>query len=289
MVLYLEEQLEQLKIQDPRVRVDAPDAVHRMRVAARRARSALATYAPLVEPGAGDPLSASLRWLGAALGQARDAEVLRGRLDRILKEQPKSPTLARVERTIDRELEARHSAGLSSAGGLLDSEEYFTLLDAFEQFLQTPALTRAAERPARPEVSRLVHHDWVRLEKRARRAEHATSPGEHDAALHEVRKSAKRLRYAAESAVPVLGDRAGMLAARCAAIQDALGDHHDSVVTRHVLQRVHTSADDRAHSRAVLKRLDVREAHHAQAHEQEYAAALAELVQHHKRHWLLGS
>ena len=103
-------------------------------------------------------------------------------------------------------------------------------------------------------------------------------------------ESAKRLRYAAESAVPVLGDRAATLAARCAAIQDALGDHHDSVVTRHVLQHVRTSGDvSRTHSRAVLKRLCAREAHHADAHEQEYTVALAELLEHHKRHWLLGS
>jgi CHAD domain-containing protein len=289
MVAYLEEQLEQLKIQDPWVRVDAPDSVHKMRVAARRARSTLATYAPLLEPGTGDLLGTRLRWLGSVLGLARDAEVLRGRLDRILKEQPERLALGRVAQKIEGELEARHTAGLSSAEGLLDSEEYFSLLDTFEQFVQTPPFTRAAKRPARAEVSRLVHHEWARLEKRAKRAEEAHAPVEHDAALHEVRKAAKRLRYAAESAVPVLGDRAATLAARCEVIQDALGDHHDSVVTRQVLHKVRTSADKATDSRSVFESLRSRERHHAQTHEREYATALAELPRQHRRRWLLGS
>jgi CHAD domain-containing protein len=289
MVAYLEEQLEQLKIQDPWVRVDAPDSVHKMRVAARRARSTLASYAPLLEPGTGDLLRTRLRWLGSVLGQARDAEVLRGRLDRILTEQPDTLALGRVAQEIEHELDARHSAGLSRAEGLLDSEEYVHLLDTFERFAQTPPFTGAAGLPARSEVSWLVHREWVRLMKRAKRAEQARAPAEHDAALHEVRKAAKRLRYAAESAVPVLGDRAATLAAHCEVIQDALGDHHDSVVTRQVLDKVHTRAGNATDSRSVFKNLHVREAHHAQTHEREYATALAELPQQHRRRWLLGS
>jgi CHAD domain-containing protein len=249
----------------------------------------LATYAPLLEPGTGDLLGARLRWLGSVLGLARDAEVLRGRLDRILKEQPETLALGRVAQTIEGELESRHKAGLSSAEGLLDSEEYFSLLDTFEQFVQTPPFTRAAKRPGRAEVSRLVHHEWVRLEKRAKRAEHAQASVEHDAALHEVRKAAKRLRYAAESAVPVLGARAATLAARCEVIQDALGDHHDSVVTRQLLDTVRTSAGNATDSRSVFKDLHAREAHHAQTHEREYVTALAELPRQHRRRWLLGA
>ena len=37
------------------VRRDLPDSVHQMRVAARRLRSALATFAPLIEPEADAP------------------------------------------------------------------------------------------------------------------------------------------------------------------------------------------------------------------------------------------
>ena len=59
-----------------------------------------------------------------------------------------------------------------------------------------------------------------------------------DEALHEVRKAAKRLRYAAESASPVFGTKARRLAQSAKKIQTLLGDHHDLVVARELLRRV---------------------------------------------------
>jgi CHAD domain-containing protein len=48
--------------------------------------------------------------------------------------------------------------------------------------------------------------------------------------LHDVRKAAKRARYAAETLSPVLGSSALALAASAKAVQSVLGDHHDAVV-----------------------------------------------------------
>jgi CHAD domain-containing protein len=71
------------------------------------------------------------------------------------------------------------------------------------------------------------------------RALHVESDGPAgDAALHEVRKSAKRLRYAAEAAAPVFGKRATTLARAAEEIQEILGDHQDSVVTRALLREL---------------------------------------------------
>jgi CHAD domain-containing protein len=56
-----------------------------------------------------------------------------------------------------------------------------------------------------------------------------------DAALHEVRKSAKRLRYAAEAAASIHGKRARRLARAAERIQQVLGEHQDSLVTRELL------------------------------------------------------
>jgi CHAD domain-containing protein len=52
-----------------------------------------------------------------------------------------------------------------------------------------------------------------------------------------VRKKAKRLRYAAESAQVVLGPGTAKLARHAKQVQSALGDHHDSVVARAALRR----------------------------------------------------
>jgi CHAD domain-containing protein len=50
--------------------------------------------------------------------------------------------------------------------------------------------------------------------------------------LHEVRKAAKRLRYTAEVAAPVLGGRAATLAKRAKQVQTVLGRRQDTDVTR---------------------------------------------------------
>jgi CHAD domain-containing protein len=55
--------------------------------------------------------------------------------------------------------------------------------------------------------------------------------------LHEVRKAAKRLRYTAEVAGPVLGPEAAGLVEAMKAAQDVLGDRQDTVVTRELCRR----------------------------------------------------
>jgi CHAD domain-containing protein len=76
------------------------------------------------------------------------------------------------------------------------------------------------------------------MRKAVRRAENAETSAEQDHELHEVRKAAKRLRYAAESAVPVLGDEATDLAARAEEVQEVLGEFQDSVVSRDLLRQL---------------------------------------------------
>jgi inorganic triphosphatase YgiF len=67
--------------QDVRVRRDLPDSVHQMRVAARRLRSGLKTFAPLIDRAWADQLRSELGWAAGELGNARDTEVLLERLD----------------------------------------------------------------------------------------------------------------------------------------------------------------------------------------------------------------
>src|SRR5262245_44331743 len=74
---YLRTQVETLLSYDGRVRVDEPDAVHQMRVATRRLRSALREFAELLDPTVIGDLDEELRWLAGVLGEVRDIEVLR--------------------------------------------------------------------------------------------------------------------------------------------------------------------------------------------------------------------
>src|SRR4051794_11078854 len=88
LLRYLGAQVAQIRRQDLPVRLDAPEAVHDMRVAGRRLRSTLVTFEPLIEPSPAQRIRRDLRWLGRLLGAARDAEVRRERLTSAVAAEP---------------------------------------------------------------------------------------------------------------------------------------------------------------------------------------------------------
>jgi CHAD domain-containing protein len=82
------------------------------------------------------------------------------------------------------------------------------------------------DRPAREVLPGLVRKPWKHL----RRAATGLGDDPPNEALHQVRICAKRLRYAAEAAAPVIGKPAKRLAAAVAEVQGVLGDMQDAVV-----------------------------------------------------------
>ena len=74
--------LDQLIRRDPLIRGGTePEDLHQFRVAARRLRSDLGTFAPILDSAWARPLRDELRWLGNEAGAVRDADVLRLRLE----------------------------------------------------------------------------------------------------------------------------------------------------------------------------------------------------------------
>jgi CHAD domain-containing protein len=216
--------------QDARVREDQPGAIHKFRIAARRLRSALTTYRPLFQAGSVDPLREQLRWLGQTLGGARDAQVLRERLDELVESQPAELVLGPVAARIDGDLAYAYRDGRERSLALLDSERYFRLLDSLDDLVQSPPLLPEAGQPASEVLPRLLARDTKRLRRAVRAAKAADHPDQRDPALHEARKKAKRLRYAADSTVPVFGKPAEKLSAAAKRVQNALGLHQDAIV-----------------------------------------------------------
>jgi CHAD domain-containing protein len=77
------------------------------------------------------------------------------------------------------------------------------------------------------------------MENRARLVEKAS---DRNAALHDVRKAAKRLRYALEAVEPVFGKPAKKLRKKTKKLQRPLGDRQDMVVLLPELRRLAVSA-----------------------------------------------
>ena len=103
LVAHLRDQVDQLDLHDVGVRCGQPDAVHQMRVATRRLRSALATFRPLLAGPRWEQVRTELKRLGVALGHARDAEVMQARLERNVGSLPVEQVLGPVHRRIDRD------------------------------------------------------------------------------------------------------------------------------------------------------------------------------------------
>ncbi|MEW1695049.1 CYTH and CHAD domain-containing protein [Streptomyces sp. NPDC091278] len=241
---YLRAGTDALVTYDPAVRRDLPDAVHQLRVACRRLRSALRTHRRLFDRNVTDPLAAELRWLAGELAAARDEEVLDARLRAHTAALPRTLVHGPVRARLRRRSRTRSAEARRRALAALDSPRHLALLDGLAALLADPPLRGAARRDAGKALARAVRADHARL---AARIDHALAlaPGhERDLALHEARKAAKRLRYAAEAARPALGKPAGRLAERVKAVQSLLGEHQDAVVARAALRGL--AADARA-------------------------------------------
>lgn len=232
VLAYLRDQVAAITRYDPLVRLDEPDAVHQMRVATRRARSALQAFGGVIAREATRPLCTELRWLAAALGQARDTEVLRDRLTADLTAIPAALVVGPVQARIAAHFAAEVRQARQAALGALDGQSYRRLLDDLDALLADPPLAPQAASQAGKVLAKPVR-------RASRRLQHALDavPGaeDRDTAIHEARKATKRARYAAEAAVPALGTTASRHAAQAKELQQLLGDHHDSVVARTVL------------------------------------------------------
>ncbi|MFE5834289.1 CHAD domain-containing protein [Streptomyces sp. NPDC056508] len=236
VLAYVREQTEAIVALDPAVRRDLPDAVHQLRVACRRLRSALKTYRSVLDRDATDPLGAELKWLAGELGAARDQEVLAERLRARLGDVPRTLRRGPVKARLRVWDTARTEDARRRAVAALDSDRHLALLDRLDALLADPPLRKAASRDAAKVLARAVRKDHARL---AARVDHALSlaPGhERDLALHEARKAAKRARYAGDAARPTLGKPAKKFSERVKKVQSLLGEHQDSVVTRATLR-----------------------------------------------------
>ncbi|GAB2485563.1 CYTH and CHAD domain-containing protein [Nocardiopsis aegyptia] len=233
---YLWDQVEHLLAHDPPVRLDEPDAVHQMRVATRRLRAVLQVFPSVLRRDATRPVADELRRLSGVLAPARDLEVLRERCEAWLDTLPESAAghgltgtwLAAVDD--HRAVEARRIAQE------LAGTRYLALLDALDALRTGPPLTGRAGERART----VLADDLTRACRRAADArDHATAARDADTrvtAWHEVRKAAKRTRYAATLAAPVLGGPAKRVRSWASRLQEVLGEHQDGVALRGYLE-----------------------------------------------------
>lgn len=273
---YLDEQVHALRTAEQALRDDAPDAVHDVRVAVRRLRSCLRVFRPMFRPDAIGRLQTDLAWLSELLGEARDVEVLRNGITASLQELPDELLLGPVWVELERALAKPEANTMRVVRAALTSTRYRVLQTALDHLLLGRSYRPRAEKPAKKRLRRRVGKALDKVNaavETAADADRAT----HDAALHDVRKKAKRLRYACEAAEPALGKKARKLGRESKKIQRTLGEHHDTVEMRTTLRelgaRAHGDGGNGFTFGLVHGQLDER----AAALEQEFADRVAAL------------
>ena len=247
LLAHLTEQVRAMTTREPQARLDEPDGVHKMRVATRRLRSALATFRPLLDREITDPLRDELKWIAGELGGARDAEVLRMRLLDELAAEPDDLVLGPIASLIEVELRADHKKAHDELIVALDSGRYRLLVERLDALIADPPFTDLAAGRADEVLTRRVRKSFRRV-KSLVSAGPPADPRHRDEWYHEIRKASKRLRYAAESVAPAFGAPATAFAGAAENLQEVLGEHQDSVVARTALRqlgvRIHLDGDN---------------------------------------------
>ena len=256
----LHEQARVLTDLEHMLRTGADEGIHKMRVATRRLRSALRTFAPLFDGQAIDCPVAELQWLGGVLGTARDVEVLRRRLEGQLHYLPPDAVLGPVHRRIEQRLGAEYAEARAAALEALDDVRYTTLRAQLEHVVADPPFSEVAAGPARGVLRPIVRHEIRKLRRRVATAVDEDRPGHRDVAFHRARKMAKRVRYAAETVQVVFDRDARHCAQTMEHFQEILGERQDAVVSaaflRHEGARTAETAGENGYTLGFLAALE---------------------------------
>ena len=222
------------------------DAVHQMRVAVRRARSAMSIFQPAVQADTLDAVNASLRTLGHQLGPSRDWDVfVQETLPALQRELPDDARMQRLAAAATR----RRREHRTTLIAYLNSAEFRRLgielawfvasgtLQAVKQDdADVPEPSNGAEVPG-PLVTfsaQVLHHRWKKLVSAGKQMTELDVPG-----LHEVRLRAKRARYAAEMFATLYhGKSAHRFIRRLSELQQRLGVLNDGAVATHLLDEL---------------------------------------------------
>ena len=263
---------------DPGVRQNDVEAVHQMRVGARRLRSDLRTFQPLVHSYWAGPLSEGLRWLVDLLGTVRDIDVFKENMDEIAADLHED--LKPLYETLDAEHEEARVVLMEALAG----DTYVKLVDKLYDVAREPHLTEEAARPSSEVLPPLVAAAWKDLAKKAKDLEADSDPAD----FHKARIRAKRARYAAEAVAPALGARstkAKEFASRAEALQQLLGEHQDAHVASAEVERLAALHPDDANLQLAAGRLIERQLAKARVRRESFPRVWKKLSAKKRRKW----
>jgi CHAD domain-containing protein len=277
--------VEDLRSWEPGVRLDRPEAVHQYRVTARRLRSELAGFRSLLDPDECDALARDLGSAAAALGGARDAQVVRDRVEALLRDEA-GPLVDATRLRLEGLLTEAAGRSLQDSLDYLDTLDYDAFTRRLERFADLPPFSPAADGPAEDVFGPLLRHEWARFRERGSTAVTSVAGTHRNETLHAARKAAKRARYVAETLIPVFGRRAKRLAKAAERVQVVLGEHQDCTITQALLGRAGEQAFADGEDSFVFGRMQAREDATADELREEFVQLFLAADRKQLRRWL---
>lgn len=221
------------------------EAVHDMRVATRRMRSAFRLFEPYYKPAKIEDHWRGSKKIGDVLGKVRDLEVFLDKAQTFADKHPGTDLTPLFEIWQGRLTKARQRLIT-----YLDSRDFDAFVTAFHAFLTTPgkgARPQPAPEELEPyEVQHVLPQLIYRLYEQVRVYDAAVEEGDIPT-LHALRIELKRLRYALEFFEEVLGPEARRVIREVKTLQDHLGDLNDAYVAEAML-RDFVAEHERQHS-----------------------------------------
>lgn len=219
-------------------RAHNPDVLHQMRVGLRRLLAALSVFKAMLDPEGLAAARAETRWLAGELAEARDIDVFlqRAATPDEIEESPGRAAFFRALRIAQAEAYERALAAVRS-------ERFRTLLLMLGEWIEVGAWLRLAndeqralrEGPAVTLAAPILDKVNHRLRHRSRKFMQLDAQARHD-----LRKQAKKLRYAAAffgEAFPKHPKRRQRFVVALKTLQDQLGELNDMAVARAVAMR----------------------------------------------------
>lgn len=202
------------------------EAVHQMRVAVRRLRSACALFEPLI--GHPRPLAAlqdELRWLGRCLGRVRDWDVL---LTRML------PANTKATHRLRERAEARRAMDRKSLERVLAGRRFMALLRGLESLAGVIAAKADTQREVFREAALLLSRLDRRVRKAGRGFRELTTKER-----HALRKKLRKLHYGLGFLASLFPRRqVERFTKRTRRLQGMLGDLNDIAGSTRLLKEI---------------------------------------------------
>jgi CHAD domain-containing protein len=188
--------LHQILANEPGVRGGDAEALHQMRIGLRRLRTAIVGFAKLFTETEQERIKAELKWATNQLGPARDLDVLAAD---VLKHLSENDAGEKEFAEVSRDFTARRAEAYARAGGFLRSDRFRKCLLDVTEWIETGPWTNSAaasadtERPVEEHAAAILAKRRKQVRKRGRHLSELSAR-----ARHELRISAKKLRYMTE-------------------------------------------------------------------------------------------